>query len=54
MTSEVTVEITVVDVNDNGPRFTPTVYNHSTSEQTGLGTDLVTLTASDMDVVWSL
>ena len=54
MTALVTVNIIVLDVNDNGPRFEQAEYNSSTSELTGVGTNLVTISGSDMDVVWSL
>lgn len=54
MTAVVTVNIIVLDVNDHGPRFEQDEYNTSTSELTGLGTNLLTVSGSDMDVVRSL
>lgn len=53
MSSMVTVEITVLDVNDNGPRFTAEQYNGSISERADPGSSVVTVVASDMDQVGS-
>ena len=51
MTTMVTVEIIVVDVNDNGPMFDSTQYNDSISELADPGSLVATLEARDMDVV---
>lgn len=48
-TAEVPLDITIDDVNDNYPSFTPTSYVVSVSEDAASGSALVTVVASDDD-----
>lgn len=47
----VTISITVTDANDNDPIFAPSVYVASVDENTSAGTTVVTVTATDRDVL---
>ncbi|XP_067670754.1 protocadherin Fat 4-like [Haliotis asinina] len=47
--SNVTISITLEDVNDNSPIFTKTSYSSSISEASGVDTPVVTVKATDAD-----
>ena len=47
--TEQTLEIHVVDINDNPPRFNQSRYEATISENSRAGTPVVTVTASDPD-----
>ena len=49
LSNHATVNITVMDTNDNAPVFTQQSYSTSISEKSGVGTDVVTVTATDLD-----
>ncbi|KAK2158072.1 hypothetical protein LSH36_178g06015 [Paralvinella palmiformis] len=49
LTSTATLSLTVLDVNDNSPACTPTVYGVSLAESASVGDAVVTLTCSDAD-----
>ncbi len=49
-TAEVTINVTVLDVNDNAPQFMYSSYNISWYENTTIGSLLLTVTALDSDV----
>nr|CAB3229665.1 cadherin EGF LAG seven-pass G-type receptor 2 [Phallusia mammillata] len=46
---EATVVVTIRDVNDNAPYFTETRYEERIAEDTGLGTEILRITAEDPD-----
>ena len=46
-----TIQITVLDINDNYPMFTDQYYNRSINETTSVGSTILTVTAPDNDVV---
>ena len=48
---EATVTITVLDINDNPPKFEQSEYNASLSELSSIGTIAVTVMAVDEDQV---
>ena len=41
--------VTVLDINDNRPQFSQPKYTVSISENTAPGTDVITVTATDLD-----
>ncbi|XP_067374404.1 protocadherin gamma-A11-like isoform X32 [Channa argus] len=49
MTGTMQILITVLDVNDNAPVFTKSVYKASINEDSPIGTVVVTVTATDAD-----
>ena len=49
LSATASVQISLRDVNDNAPVFTPKVYNEVIAEEANLGTPVVVLTASDAD-----
>ena len=49
ITSNMTVEVQVVDVNDNSPVFTPSFYTKVIEEFTETGTTVLTVHATDID-----
>jgi hypothetical protein len=49
LSSSVTCKIEIIDVNDNHPQFTETVYNVSLYENAEIGTKLVQVKATDKD-----
>ena len=51
LSSYATVNITVLDANDNAPVFTQAAYTVSVNENAAVGEVLLTLTATDMDQV---
>jgi len=53
LTNRATVNITVVDVNDNAPVFSQLSYSAAVSESSEIGIGILTLTATDMDQVGS-
>ena len=46
-----TVNITVIDANDNAPVFTQAAYAANVIENSGVGRTILTLTATDLDKV---
>uniref|UniRef100_A0A8C3TL74 Cadherin EGF LAG seven-pass G-type receptor 1 n=1 Tax=Chelydra serpentina TaxID=8475 RepID=A0A8C3TL74_CHESE len=50
MTSSASVAITVLDVNDNNPTFTETVYQLRLNEDAAVGSSVLTLIAVDRDI----
>ena len=44
------VTVTVLDVNDNSPQFTMSEYKGMVSENSGTGTKIMTVLATDLDV----
>ena len=51
LSSHATVNITVLDANDNAPVFTQAAYTASVNENAAVGEVLLTLTATDLDQV---
>ena len=49
LTSSCIVPVTVIDLNDNAPQFTQTLYNASVLENSSPGTSLIQVTATDRD-----
>ncbi|XP_053317380.1 protocadherin Fat 4 [Spea bombifrons] len=49
LSSSVDVVVIVLDINDNNPRFSQSIYKVEISEDTLTGTDLIQVTASDAD-----
>ncbi|XP_011407489.2 PREDICTED: protocadherin Fat 4-like [Amphimedon queenslandica] len=49
MKTTVPVVITILDINDSPPKFQQQQYNNTISELTGIGADVLTVTASDAD-----
>ncbi|XP_062870185.1 protocadherin-16-like [Trichomycterus rosablanca] len=49
LTSTATVEITVLDVNDNSPKFSTSSYSVDVSEDAGVGSLVLEVTAGDPD-----
>lgn len=45
-----TLFINVLDINDNDPQFAQTIYNVNVTEHSSIGTTVVRLLASDLDV----
>ena len=50
-TSQVSLFIRVLDINDNRPEFEQPSYNASISETADLGTAVISVTAFDDDIV---
>lgn len=51
LSNHATVNITVLDANDNAPVFTQAAYSTSINENAPVGFKLLTLTATDLDKV---
>jgi protocadherin Fat 1/2/3 len=51
LTNRATVNITVMDVNDNAPLFSQLSYSAAVSESSEVGLGILTLTATDLDQV---
>ncbi len=49
LSDETDVEISVLDVNDNKPRFSKSVYSGHLSENAAVGTKVLRVTANDLD-----
>ena len=49
----VTVTVTILDVNDNSPKFSKAQYESSMYEDVGVGHPLITMTVTDQDTVRS-
>ena len=49
LSNHATVNITVIDTNDNAPVFTRKSYSTSISEKSSVGTNVVRVTATDLD-----
>ena len=49
MTSTVTVEVNVTDINDNNPIFKPQIYIETFPEDVSVGTEITTVSATDID-----
>ena len=47
----VTVTVTILDVNDNSPKFSKAQYESSMYEDVGEGHPLITMTVTDQDTV---
>ncbi len=43
------IQVSVLDINDNRPQFTQALYEVSIGENTAPGTDIITVTATDLD-----
>lgn len=50
-TSSMTLTVTILDVNDNAPMFSPNSYVFSVREDTDIGKTFATVTATDSDIV---
>lgn len=51
LSSSTTVRVTVLDTNDEAPRFSVPSYNETISEGDKAGTSIVTVSAQDKDLV---
>ena len=51
LSNHATVNISIMDVNDNKPIFTQLSYSASVTENSPVGSSIVTLTATDLDQV---
>ena len=51
LSNHATVNITILDANDNKPIFTQLSYSASINENSPVGTSIVTVTATDLDQV---
>ena len=51
LSNHATVNITIMDANDNAPIFTQVSYSASINENSPIGSAIVTLTATDLDQV---
>lgn len=49
LSSTLTVYCNVLDLNDNAPVFDPMSYSNEVSENVPLGTEVVTVSATDVD-----
>nr|XP_040030897.1 protocadherin gamma-A4-like isoform X34 [Gasterosteus aculeatus aculeatus] len=49
MSGTVKIDVTVLDVNDNAPVFTQSLYKAAIAENSPIGTTLITVSASDAD-----
>lgn len=49
LSSTLTVYFNVVDLNDNAPLFDPMSYSNEVFENVTIGTNVVTVSATDMD-----
>ncbi|KAK3596854.1 hypothetical protein CHS0354_039847 [Potamilus streckersoni] len=49
-TGTLKVNIIITDVNDNAPKFTPSVYNVTVKEDIELGSTILTVSATDADI----
>jgi protocadherin Fat 1/2/3 len=49
LSNHATVNITVLDTNDNAPEFTQESYSTSLSEKSVVGSDVIAVTATDLD-----
>ena len=49
LSNHATVNITVMDSNDNAPVFTQESYSTRISEKAGVGTEVATVLATDLD-----
>ena len=50
MSVDAAVCVTVLDVNDNSPQFSQPLYNVSIAETAAIGTSILTLSATDLDI----
>ena len=51
LSNHATVNVTIMDTNDNSPIFTQLSYSAAVNENSPIGANIVTLTATDLDQV---